>query len=133
MLAKRRQEAENASFHPVCASLRQTSSKDRNSEGAAVAKHQRSGGDRTRDHETGFVKRKRAQTHTLESSHDSESSAVMNLRQVQFPGRASVESQMISVHRNLRVIAIAITSEPRRAAMRKGQQRIAVVQLRLFT
>ena len=75
MSAVRRQEAEDASSYPVGAPLRQMSSKDRGSEGAAVIKLPVSGGDRARDHESGSVKRKRAQNPSLDSSHDAESSA----------------------------------------------------------
>ena len=39
MRAVHLQEAEDASSHPVCTSLRHTSSRDRDSEGAAVVEH----------------------------------------------------------------------------------------------
>ena len=55
---------------------------------------------------------------------------VMELRKVQFPRRASVASEKISVHKILRVIAIAI--ERWRAAMRAAHQQIAVLQMRLL-
>ena len=45
-----------------------------------MVKHPISGGDRARDHESGSVKRKKEQTPLLDSSHDSESSGVMNVR-----------------------------------------------------
>ena len=72
--AVRRQEAEDARFHPVCASLRLTSSKDRDSEGAAVAKHPPFGGGRAQDHESGSVTRRKAQAPSLDSSYHAESS-----------------------------------------------------------
>ena len=56
---------------------------------------------------------------------------VMDLRQAQFPQRASVASEMIYVHQILREIAIAIKRQ--RAAMRAANQRVHVVQLRLLT
>ena len=46
MRAVCRQKAEDANLHPVYASLRPTSSKDHDSDEAAVVKHPRSGGDR---------------------------------------------------------------------------------------
>ena len=72
--AVRQKEAEDASFQPVCASLRQTSSRDRDSEGAAVIKHPLSIGNRAWDHESVSVKRKKAQGSYLDSWHNAESS-----------------------------------------------------------
>ena len=74
MRSVRRQEAEDATFGPVCASLLETSSKDYDSEGAAVVKHPLSGGDCARNQESGSVKRSKAKTSSLDSSHDVESS-----------------------------------------------------------
>ena len=70
MRVVRRKEAEDASSHPVCASLYQKSSMNRDSEGAAVIKYTLSGGDRAWDHKSGSVKRKRAQTSTQDSPDD---------------------------------------------------------------
>ena len=69
------QGAEDAIFHPVCASLRQTSSKDRDREGVAMAKHPLFGCDRSRNHESGSVKRRKVKTLALVSSHETESSS----------------------------------------------------------
>ena len=98
-----------------------------------MVKHPLSGGDHARDHESGSVKHRKAQNPSLDSSHDAEPVVMMDLRQVQFPLRASVVSEMISVHQNLRVIAIMIAIEQRRAEIRAAHQQIAVVQLRLLT
>ena len=70
MRTVRRKEAEDSSFHSVCASLRQTSSKDRDSKGATVVKNSLSGDDRSRDHESSSVKGKKAQNPSLGSSYD---------------------------------------------------------------
>ena len=74
MRAVRQQEPEDTSFHPVCASLRQVSSKYRDGEDVAVVKHPLSGGDHPRDLESGSTKLKKAKTASLDSSHEAESS-----------------------------------------------------------
>ena len=58
----------------MCASYRQTPSKDRDGEGTAVHKHLLSCGDHAWDHENDSVKRKRAQTRSRDRSYDTESS-----------------------------------------------------------
>ena len=55
MRAVRLQEAEDVSFYLVFTSLRQMSSRDRDSEDAAVVKHPLSAGDCARGHEGGSV------------------------------------------------------------------------------
>ena len=69
-----RKEAEDARFHLVCASLHQTSSKKRDSEGAAVVEHSLTGGDRAREHASDSVKHKKTKTPSMDSCHDAESS-----------------------------------------------------------
>ena len=74
MRTVRRKEAEDSSFHPLYASPRQTSSRDRDSEGAAVAKHPLTRGDHAREHGSGSVTRKGVKAKLLDSSHGAESS-----------------------------------------------------------
>ena len=105
-------------------------SKDRESEAATVVKHPISSRDRARDHVGGSVKKERAKPHHYPAFMMLSPVKVINPRQIQFLRRASVASEMISVHQILRVITIAITIERRRAAMYAAPLRIAVVQLR---
>ena len=74
-----------------------TSSKDRDSEGAAVLKHPLSGSDRAPVHKSGFVKRNKAQTHHWTDLMMLSPVRVIDLRQAHFPRHASVASEMISV------------------------------------
>ena len=90
-----------------------------------MVKHLPSGCDHTRDHEGGSVKRTRRKPHHWTALKMVSPVMVMDLREVQFLRRASVASEMISVHQNLRVIALAI--EQRRTALHAAHQRIAVV------
>ena len=60
-------------FHPVRTLLRQTTSKNRESEGKVVVKHPLSGGDCARDHKSGTVKRKNSQPSSQDSFYDTES------------------------------------------------------------
>ena len=75
MRALRRQEVEYAKIHLMCASLRQKSFKDRNSEGAAMVKHPLSDCNRARDHASGSLKHTKAKTPSLDSSCYAQSSA----------------------------------------------------------
>ena len=52
---------------------------------------------------------------------------VIRIRQAQLPRRVSVASEMILVHQIMRVVAIAIAIERRRAALGAAYQEIAVV------
>ena len=66
MRAVRQQEAEYVSSHPVCASLSQSSSNYRDSEGKALKKHPLSDGDRARNQKSSSVTLKKVQTTSLD-------------------------------------------------------------------
>ena len=57
---------------------------------------------------------------------------VTDLRQIQNLRRASVASEMVSVHQFLHELAIEIAIERRHAAMRAAHQLKAVIKLRLL-
>ena len=82
--------------------IRQTSSKDRDGEAASVVKHPLSGGDRSRDHKSGSMKRKKAQNLSLDSSHHVESN-----RADEFPSSSISSARERRVRNDLRAPSFA--------------------------
>ena len=101
--------------------------KSRDCEGASAVKHPLSDGDHVRDHESGSVKCKKAQTPSRTALMMLIPVLVIILSQAQFLRRVGVASEKISVHQKVRVLVIVIAIEWWRAAIRAAHRQLAVI------